>query len=311
MTKTNAKGSDPSAALATVSDRALRVFVTAARYGSFTQASNQLGIGQSAVSHAVQRLEDALGVQLLTRSRSGVTVTNVGQLLLDQLEPAFAQIDIATAQFTNQESNSVTISVSTSFASWWLLPRLPEFKRTYPNISLRLMTADSDLGIDPNEVDLWIPLGHIDRPDLDTVPLCTEALIPVASPELAKTLGRDPIDLLLAPLLHLEERYEPRFDWRQWFAAHAPQMTFEALPGDRSNDYSLVVQAALDGQGVALGWQHIVSDLIEDGRLIALAEPIKTANPFVVLSSKRRRLTPNATAFRTWLVTELRRGRDW
>ena len=300
MTSINGMGPVPME----VSDRSLRVFATAARAGTFTRASELLGIGQPAVSHAVQRLEDALDTTLMHRSRTGVELTPAGQLLLDQLEPAFAQIDQAIAQFVAAEPRAVTISVSTSFASWWLLPRLPEFKRTHPDVSLRLMTADSDFTTDPNDVDLWIPLGGIDREDLESVELCREALIPVASPNVSERFAGHPSMLLSAPLLHLEEQYKSRFDWPQWFAAHNIP-TADRLPGDRSNDYSLVVQAALDGQGVALGWEHIVADLIADGRLVALGEAITTDTPFVALSSKRRPLSPDAAALRAWLVSEL------
>jgi LysR family glycine cleavage system transcriptional activator len=287
-----------------VSDRALRIFATAARSGSLTGAAAVLGIGQPAVSHAIKRLERQLSTTLLHRSRTGVRATVPGQALLDQIETAFAQIDEAVGAARQPGGSLVSLSVSTSLASWWLLPRLPDFKRAHPSISLRLVTADSDAAIDMGATDLWIPLGRIERSDLDSVALCREALIPVAAPGLAGRLQREDMRLTEAPLLHLEERYEPRFDWRRWFDTHdidAP----DDLSGDRSNDYSLVLQAALDGQGVALGWEHIVGDLIADGRLVGLAEPVVTETPFVILSSNRRPLSPEAMALRSWLVSEL------
>lgn len=269
-----------------------------------TAAARTLGLGQPALSHAIKRLEQQIGVMLLERSRSGVQTTAAGQALLEQLKPAFTQIDQALTAARDRTESSVSLSVSTSLASWWLLPRLPEFKRTHPETSLRIVTADADAQVDVSIIDLWIPLGRIERADVASVTLCREALLPVASPRVAERLSAEPNDLLDAPLLHLEERYEPRFDWRQWFAAHGVD-TPDQLPGDRSTDYSLVLQGALDGQGVALGWEHIVSDLIADGRLVALAPPIVTKTPFVVLSSNRRVLSPGATALQAWLVEEL------
>jgi LysR family glycine cleavage system transcriptional activator len=289
-----------------VSDRALRIFATATRIGSLTGAAATLGIGQPAVSHAIKRLELQLSTTLLHRSRTGVRATSPGQALLDQIEPAFARIDEAIGAARQPGGSLVSLSVSTSLASWWLLPRLPDFKRSHPSISLRLVTADSDAAVDMGAIDLWIPLGRIERSDLDSVVLCREALIPVASPDLAERLKRDGVPLTEAPLLHLEERYEPRFDWRRWFDMHEIDAS-DDLAGDRSNDYSLVLQAALDGQGVALGWEHIVRDLIAEGRLIGLAAPVVTETPFVVLSSNRRRLSPEAAALRSWLVSELSR----
>lgn len=290
-----------------VSDRNLRAFVEAARLGSLTRAAQQLGLGQPAVSHAISRLETGMDVRLLERSRSGVSPTPIGAELLATVEDAYRSIDAAVRwAMTPQNEGDVGISVSTSLASWWLLPRLPEFKRNHPDVSLRLVTADADESVDPDSVDLWIPLGPVNRPDLVATPLCDEALVPVAAPELARhhRRSRNPADLLDAPLLHLEERYVPRYDWTRWFAHH--DVTAPArLAGDRSNDYSLVLQAALDGQGVALGWMHIVADLIDDGRLVALAPPIVTDQPFTILHHASRPLSPGADALRQWLITSM------
>lgn len=287
-----------------VSDRGLRVFMAAASAGSLTGAARQLDMGQPAISHSITRLEEALGTTLLERSRSGVRTTPAGHALLEQLRPAFAQIDEAVGAAQGHDDSVVSVSVSTSLASWWLLPRLPEFKRLYPEVSLRLVTADADAAVDMSALDLWIPLGRIERTDLDATVLCDEALIPVASPALAAQLGADATPLHKATLLHLEERYEPRFDWPRWFAEHGIALP-DPLPGDRSNDYSLVLQAALDGQGVALGWRHIVQDLLDDGRLVALDDAVVTDTPFVILHSNRRRLSPQAEALRWWLVESM------
>ncbi len=300
-------GQTPGAPEGRVSDRGLRIFAAAASMGSLTAAARRLGLGQPAVSHAISRLERALDTRLLERDTTGVITTAAGQALLAEIQPAFAQIDeaLASTRAAREEIDTVSISVSTSLASWWLLPRLADFKRSNPDISLRLVTADADTDVDISSLDLWIPLGLVDRSDLDAVMLCEEHVIPVASPALAESLDtRSPAALIEAPLLHLEERYEPRFDWYRWFEHHEVS-TPRHLSGDSSTDYSLVLHGALDGQGVALGWGHIVSDLIADGRLVALAPAVVTETPFVVLSSNRRPLSPGATALRRWLVTQL------
>ena len=290
-----------------VSDRSLRIFVSAVRHGSLTAAARELDLSQSAVSHAIRRLESQLGPRLLDRSRTGVTPTSAGAALVNQIDPAFAAIDGAVAATQqSQKVGPVSLSVSTSLASWWLLPRLPDFKREHPDVSLRLITADTDDRVDLRELDLWIPLGLVDNLDLDSTTLCMEQLIPVATPELAATLSvGKPQDLLDAPLLHLEERYAGRrFDWRRWFRNHGVDAPVQ-LAGDTSTDYSLVLQAALEGQGVALGWGHIVGDLIESGRLTALWHAMSTNQPFVILSSSGRQLSDGAIALRDWLVATL------
>lgn len=298
----------------TVSDRGLRTFVTTVRSGSLTAAARSLGLGQPAVSHAIARLEDAIGAPLLVRSRTGVSPTPVGEALLAELEPALARIDAAVETARGHRHDpTIALLASTSLATWWLLPRLPDFKRSHPDLPLRLVTTDTDAGVDMSSFDLWIPLGLVDRPSTETTVFCEEALVPVCSPALAEQLGlprrvrQDPTALRTAPLLHLEERYTPRFDWPRWFAAHGIDDQGTLL-GDRSTDYSLVLHAALGGQGVALGWVHLVHDLIADGRLVALGEPLVTDQPFVVLTDERQPLSPGARALRDWLVDSMREG---
>ena len=128
--------------------------------------------------------------------------------------PALRELDAAAAAAQPLGGGAVTISVSTSLAAHWLTPRLPEFKQAHPDVELRVLTTDTDTGVGRDGADLWIPLGPVDDPALDSVPFCAERLIPVAAPELAAAIDiADPAALLDSPLLHLEERYVPRFDW--------------------------------------------------------------------------------------------------
>ncbi|MDH3301363.1 MAG: LysR substrate-binding domain-containing protein [Acidimicrobiia bacterium] len=289
----------------TVSDRWLRTFAAVAESGSFTAAARKLGVGQPATSHAVARLESALGVQLLERSTRGLTMTAAGRLLYRRLAVAFAEVDDAVEAARRVGTNDVvSLSVSTSLANFWLLPRLPDFKRRHPDIDLRVITTDSDDAVGLDDADLWIPLG-LERPQhLEATLFRVERIVPVAAPTLARRLfgGRrpDPGRLLEAPLLHLEERYRPRYNWERWFADHDIALR-SSLGGYRSNDYSLVLQAALDGQGIALGWEHIVTALLDDDRLVSLATPIETDQPFPILQR-----TGLATIARSGKVEALR-----
>ena len=265
------------------SQRGLRAAVAVADAGSFTGAAHGLGIGQSAVSHAVARLEQSLGVELFERRRDGVVPTDVGAVFVSRVGSALREIDAAVATAATAPSDgSVTISVSTSLATYWLTPRLPGFKREHPGIELRVLTTDTDREVGRDGADLWIPLGPIDDPALEPVPFCAERVIPVASPDLAATLpDRDPAALRRAPLLHLEERYTSRYDWPRWFRHHGVDV--DEVAGDRSNDYSLVLHAALAGTGVALGWEHIVRELLAEGRLVEVGPPVETGVQFPLL----------------------------
>ena len=278
--------------------------VAVASAGSFTGAALALGLGQSAVSHAVARLERSLGVELFERRRDGVVPTAAGQALVDRVTPALAEIDAAVdAAMQSPADGTVTLSVSTSLAAYWLTPRLPEFKLAHPDIELRVLTTDTDREVGRDDADLWIPLGPVDDPSLDSVPFCAERLIPVAAPELAASLeASDPVSLRAAPLLHLEERYRSRFDWQRWFEHHGIGVE-GGLPGDRSNDYSLVLLGALAGTGVALGWEHIVRELLDEGRLVAVGPAVETGVAFPLLARRHRPLAPAAQTLRAWLLT--------
>lgn len=284
-------------------DRAVRAVVAVVDAGSFTGAAHTLGIGQSAVSHAVGRLEQALGVELFVRRRDGVTPTEAGAALAERAAPALRELDGALAAAAQSlGGGAVTISVSTSLAAYWLTPRLPEFKQQHPDVELRVLTTDTDAAVGRDDADLWIPLGTIDDPTLDSVAFCVERLIPVAAPELAARIDTDdPGALLGAPLLHLEERYQPRYDWPRWFRHHGVAID-GGVPGDRSNDYSLVLHAALTGTGVALGWEHIVHELLDDGRLVTVGPVVETGVHFPLLSRANRPLGDSARRLRDWLL---------
>jgi DNA-binding transcriptional LysR family regulator len=206
---------------------------------------------------------------------------------------------------TAGKTRPVTLSVSTSLATYWLAPRLPEFKLAHPDVQLRVITTDSDAGVGRDDADLWIPLGPIDDHRLDSVDFCTEELIPVAAPALASTIdgAAGPAALLDQPLLHLEERYVPRYDWARWFANFGIE-TATTLSGVRSNDYSLILHAALSGNGLALGWRHIVDALLVDGSLVAVGPTVETGSSFPLLRRADRPLALGTAALHSWLLSE-------
>lgn len=287
-----------------VSDHWLRVFAAVAEEGSFTAAARTLRVGQPAVSHAIKQLEARFAAPLFERVGGGVRLTATGRDLAAHVRPAFAALDAGVRAVRRQvaEPDVVELSVSTSFASWWLLPRLGEFKQAHPGIEIRCITSDADTTVGLDDAHLWIPLGPGPWPGLEVHELCGESIVAVVSPELADGLddASDPAALTRIPLVHLEERYRPRYDWRRWFADHG----LGAAPrsGPRSNDYVVVIQSALDGQGAALGWRHIVDPLIEAGRLVPIGGAgVSTTSTFDVVH-RPGALRTDVEALRDWLV---------
>lgn len=266
-----------------VPDRWLRIFHLAARERSFTRAARSLGVGQPSVSHAIRQLEKRIEAPLFDRTATPIELTPIGAGLYDDLGPAFDMVDRAVRRVRHR-NRALTISVSTSFATWWLLPRLTSFKAEHPDIDLRCITSDNDDRVGHDEADLWIPHGPGPWPGFEQQRLTAERVHAVASPVLAgrMTDPSAPDSVHEAPIIHLEETYRPRFDWRAWCQRKGVEVPVESSM--TSNDYAIVVQAALDGQGVALGWHHIVSPLLEAGRLVAIGgNPIETDEPFVTL----------------------------
>lgn len=283
-------------------DGDLRLLLAAARTGSFTAAAKEAGIGQSAVSHAIARLERSLGTRLFERRSTGVSLTDVGQRLADEVGQGFDRIDRAVDAAGNARRQSVTLSVSTSLAALWLMPRLARFKREHPDVEISCHTNDTDRGVGRDEADVWIPLGRGPWPGVHARHFCDEVLVLVAAPEVAAQWDDvPPARLVEAPLLHLDQRFRPRFDWYQWFEQVGVPRP-RRLAGYRSNDYSLIVQAATEGQGLAIGWAHLVADLIADGRLRRVGTGrIATDHPFTILT-RTATPAPAAAALVDWLM---------
>ncbi|MBC7705323.1 MAG: LysR family transcriptional regulator [Rhodoferax sp.] len=285
----------------------LIAFEAAARTGSFTRAADELGISQPAVSHAMRALESELGVALFERRHKGVEMTDAGRHLLEQLTQGLTLIDQALRDLRSMTvSHPVTLAISTATATWWLLPRIARFKQLHPDIALRCITTDTDLDLERERIDLAITLGdghfgHYQRwhfVDEEIFPVCSAAFLQRSGPL------EDLPALTHTTLLHLEERYRPRLDWQGWLAR------FDVKLGRgnkvfRFNDYSIVLQAAIEGQGVALGWRHLVEPLITQGLLLRPFEhSVTTDQPIYIVASGKNSLRSEVVFLRDWLMRE-------
>ena len=294
------------------SPNSLIVFETAARCGSFTRAAEALRVSQPAVSHTIRQLEAQLGVTLFERRHKGVQLTEAGRYLLEQVGLGLELIYQAVHEVRDMGDSrrQVTLAVSTATATHWLLPRVARFKHDHPDIELRCITTDTDPDLARESIDLAIPLGAGNWPRHHCWHFVDEEVFPVCSPDFAERnapLDR-PAALAATTLLHLEERYRPRLDWTGWLAHFGV-----TLPRGRRlfsfNDYSIVIRAALEGQGVALGWRHIVAQLLDEGRLLRpLAQSVTTDHPILIVAPRARPLSPAARRLRDWLIAEAGRS---
>lgn len=288
----------------------LVAFEAAARTGSFTRAADELQISQPAVSHAMRLLEAELGVALFERRHKGVQTTDAGQHLLEQVGLGLTLIDQALREVrTMTAAQPVTLAVSTATATWWLLPRVARFKQLHPAIELRCITTDTDPDLARERIDLAITLGTGEFPQLQRWLFVDEEIFPVCSPAYLRAFGpmADVQALTRTTLLHLEERYaRPRMDWAGWLARFGVAMDPHTRLF-RFNDYSVVLQAAIEGQGVAMGWRHLVAPLIGQGLLVRpVTQSVTTGQPIYLVASRRGKLRPEAAHLRDWLLAEAR-----
>jgi len=285
----------------------LQVFEAAARYGSFTRAAEELGISQPAVSHAVRLLETDLGSVLFNRRNKGVFITQSGKYLMDQVAFGLNVIYQAVREVRAMSvEHQVTLAVSTATATWWLLPRIARFKKLYPKIELRVITTDKDLDLERDRVDLAITLGSGGFDNYQHWMFVEEEVYPVCSPAFIRQHGpiRDVKALTKLPLLHLEERYKSRISWTDWLKSVGVTLKRESAMF-RFNDYSIVLQAAIEGQGIAQGWKHLVEPLIAQGLLVRpLNESVTTNQPFYVIAPKSIELRSDVLNLKNWLVSE-------
>jgi len=285
-------------------------FEAAAQHLNFTNAAKALKQSQPAISHSIRTLEKELETPLFKRLHRGVELTQEGQLLFEAVTNSIDAIEqiLKDIQADSNKNNIVTLSLSTATATYGILPKIGDFKKKHPDIMLHYITHDTDERLGKEDADLTIPLGfHTESKDFDSWQLTEEVIFPVCSPSYLKTNNLTASDINLntlasLALIHLEERYESRMTWQRWFASF--DIKNKAInSGTRFNDYSVVIQTALEGQGVMLGWQHIVQPLVEQNRLVRLGtNVIQTEKAFYALTSNKKELSTSATVFKNWLM---------
>ena len=284
----------------------LVVFEAAARLRSFSRAGDELGVTQPAVSQAVRRLEAAIGARLFQRSNRAIALTDAGARLFEDVTDGFSRI-LATARQIGRAArpDHVTLLVSTAFATWWMVPRLAEFRTRHPRVDLRLETLDKDLEIASEATSLAVRRGDGQWPGYASALIAPERLFAVASPAFIAQQGSPAgvRDLLTVPLIHLEEPHRDRPGWPDFFEHFGVEFR-DTGEGLRLNDYALVLQAAMAGEGVALGWAHICERPIAQGLLQPVGSWIwDTGAGFHLVWSETVPISAHAALIRDWIVT--------
>jgi LysR family glycine cleavage system transcriptional activator len=294
---------------------ALRAFEAAARHLSFTKAAEELNVTQAAISHQVKALEEALGLKLFRRLNRRLMLTDGGQAYLPPLRQALDGIAAATKRLqAHEEAGPLKVSVLNSFAAKWLLPRLPRFRDSHPEIDVAVWATDKLAAFGREESDMGIRYGLGRYPDhLRTDLLMRDSVFPVCSPKLLDGPHplRAPDDLSHHTLLHdFVSGTDDSPDWRFWLK----RAGVESVDPDRGPAYSdsgMVLAAAIAGQGVALGRSSLADDDIAAGRLVRPFGPmLPTRFAYYVVSPVAIADRPKIRLFRDWLLAEAMDGRE-
>lgn len=281
---------------------ALKAFETAARHLSFTKAAEEMYVTQAAISHQIKALEDHLGLKLFMRKNRSLLLTEEGQSYFLDIKEIFLQLHESTEKLLARGAKgSLTVSLQPSFAIQWLVPRLNQFSELHPDIDVRIKAVDLDEGSLTDDVDVAIYYGRGTWRNLHADKLHTEYLLPVCSPLLlnsSKPLS-EPTDLQYHNLLHDGSRRA----WKAWFTTQNYKH-FNVNQGPIFSHSSMVLQAAIHGQGVALAHNVLARPDINSGRLIVpFNHVLISKDAYYLVCRESQTELGKITAFRQWMMS--------
>lgn len=287
---------------------ALRTFEVAGRQLSFTKAAEELFVTQAAVSHQIKALEEFLGLKLFKRYNRRLELTQAGRAYLPAVQDGFATLKAATRQLRpEREDRHLKVSTLSSFATRWLIPRLPRFQEKHPDIDPMISTSQRLVDLDSDGFDAAIRLGQGSYPGLHVVPLMTDVAFPACAPRLLDSHPlRKPEDLAGCTLIHdfsIIRDGDP--DWRQWLKA-AGADNVQADKGPAYSDTGMAIQAAIACQGVALARRSLVSDDLKAGHLVCPFGPeVPTQFSWYFVCRPTDAERPKLRSFLAWLQDEI------
>ncbi|HTS23839.1 MAG TPA: transcriptional regulator GcvA [Casimicrobiaceae bacterium] len=290
----------------------LKGFEAAARHLSFTRAAEELFLTQSALSRQMQALEEQLGLALFERRHRQLLLTDAGQVLHATAKSVLEEIAQTVAVIRREQARQpLTVSTNQPFASLWLIPRLAHFRERYPDIDVYISADNRVVDLEREGIDLAVRYcGEASVPP-GSLRLFGERLVPVCSPALASDRSRPlkrPEDLAHHVLLHIDDERGrlPWLNWSAWLAANGVG-PFSSAGSLRFNHFDQVIQAAIDGQGVALGREPLVDRLLRQRKLVApFRDRYATPRAYYIVRSAHAALRPEAQAFSDWLQEEAR-----
>lgn len=288
-------------------------FEAAARNLSFTKAAAELNLTQSAVSRQIKSLEEWLGVPLFERRTRALALTRQGETLFEAVPGILRAVeDVSHRIRQEQQARTLTVTTTASFASLWLIPRLPGFTHDHPEVDVRISASNNLIDLERNNVEIAIRYTGT-APAGAATKLFEEEVFPVCAPQLLKDAQRplsSPSDLRHHVLLHYDDPAN-RVSWLDWptWLESVGLHDFKAAGAVRFNQYDQVVVAVTSGQGVALGRYPLLRNLLESGALVApFSDKSIAPRAYYLIQSNDSSDNPDVQQFVQWLFREA--GRD-
>ncbi len=283
-------------------------FEAAARLGSFTRAADELHLTQSAVSRQIRVLERSLGQRLFERRNRAVFLTEAGEVFAESVTRGLKGIaDSAAALQAQAGGDEVVLSVELYLAVYWLMPRLADFHRRFPAIQLRIAAGSLPLADRSEPFDLALQCAGRASGDHRAIHSAPETIYPVCAPSYLEGRGRLTLqDLGHLDLLHYEDRPGEWMDWASWFRHQGVEPPANHAKGALYDSYPVMIQAAVAGHGVALGWGRGLNALLEAGQLVPVVpQRAYLERGIVVYRSRQARETGNSERLLVWLKEQL------
>lgn len=294
---------------------ALATFEAAARLGSFTLAAAELGVTQAAVSRQIKLLEDDLNARLFIRAHRRVELTTSGAALASTVSNAFSTMaEMIETIRQRVDGDTVTVGATLAFSHFWILPRLAGFRAAHPEIKLKLVADDSITDLRRDRLDVAIRYGRPPFTDARSLASHPEEVFAVCSPRLllAHGMTEASADLARLPLIASDTVNPTWMTWRSWAQAVglAPAVWRASdLSQLRFNHYTDTIQAAVHGEGVALGWSTLIAGHLEEGRLVRVGpQTLSMDQHYHVLVPLGREPTASANVFLAWISANFSQG---
>jgi LysR family glycine cleavage system transcriptional activator len=287
----------------------LVAFEAAARHLSFTLAAHELNVTQGAISRQVRLLEDYLGKVLFERTTRTIQLSPAASQYYETVRASLMQVAQATGEIRHwQGAEQVTVATSTAMASLWLLPKVTEFQRENEEIDLRIIAHDQVKDFSRLDCDLALYYCKTPPRDMQVTPLFSEEVYPVCSPAyLAKYPALNkPEDLAACTWLFLDDPQRDWIGWPEWFQSQGLKKV-EPKRRININSYSMLIQSAISGQGIALAWSNLVDDYLQSGALIRPLDTVLRTDAQFCLREPLARggMRQSVKRFRSWLLNQL------